>query len=219
VDLDLKVAAVYEGTVDDRGLFFHHKLLDELAGDPGTVGTWYIRAASPEVANDVIARVNAAFENTAAEVRAETERAFQLGFVSMLGNVKMLVLLISGAVVFTLSLVTVSTMSMAIRERFRELAVLKAIGFQRRELFGFILAESFGLAALGALLGIGGAWLFWSHINLQKLTGGFLIYFEVTPRIMATGGIVAALLGILAAIGPSISVARTSVVEGLKTLD
>lgn len=219
VDLDLKVAAVYSGTVDDRNVFFHHKLLDELTGDLGTVGTWYVRVASADVANDVITRIDQAFENSAAEVRTETERAFQMSFMSMLGNVKVLTMSISAVVVFTLVLVTVSTMSMAIRERFRELAVLKAIGFQRRELFGFILAESFGLAVLGALLGIGGAWLFWSHINLQKLTGGFLIYFEVTPRIMATGGIVAALLGILAAVGPSISVARTSVVEGLKTLD
>jgi len=219
VDLDLKVAAVYSGTVDDRNVFFHHKLLDELTGDLGTVGTWYVRVASADVANDVITRIDQAFENSSAEVRTETERAFQMSFMSMLGNVKVLTMSISAVVVFTLVLVTVSTMSMAIRERFRELAVLKAIGFQRRELFGFILAESFGLAALGALLGIGGAWLFWSHINLQKLTGGFLIYFEVTPRIMATGGIVAALLGILAAVGPSISVARTSVVEGLKTLD
>ncbi len=219
VDLDLKIAAVFNGTVDDRELFFHHKLLDELSGDPGTVGTWYIRAASPEVANDVIARVNAAFENTAAEVRAETERAFQLGFVSMLGNVKMLVLLISGAVVFTLSLVTISTMSMAIRERFRELAVLKALGFQRRELFAFILAESFGLAALGALLGVGGAWGLWTHLDLQKLTSGFLIYFEVTPRIMAWGAAVAALMGVVAALPPAWQTARMSVTEGLKTLD
>ncbi len=219
VDLDLKVAAVYSGTVDDRNVFFHHKLLDELTGDLGTVGTWYVRVESAEVANDVITRIDQAFENSSAEVRTETERAFQMSFMSMLGNVKMLTMSISAVVVFTLVLVTVSTMSMAIRERFRELAVLKAIGFQRRELFGFILAESFGLAALGALLGIGGAWFFWNQVNLQKLTNGFLLYFEVTPRIMATGGIVAALLGILAAVGPSISVARMSVVEGLKTLD
>jgi putative ABC transport system permease protein len=219
VELDLKVVAVFQGTVDDRGVFFQHKLLDELLGDPGTVGTWYLRVASAEVANDVIARVNKAFENSSAEVRAETERAFQMGFVSMWGNVKILIGSISTVVVFTLVLVTVSTMSMAIRERFRELAVLKALGFQRRELFGFILAESFGLAAVGALLGIGGAWAFWTHIDLQKLTHGFLLYFEVTPRIMATGALVATLLGIFSALTPSLAVAKMSVVEGLKTLD
>jgi putative ABC transport system permease protein len=219
VNLDLKIAAVFQGTVDDRGVFFHHKLLDELLGDPGTVGTWYIRVASAEVANDVIARINKAFENTAAEVRAETERAFQMSFISMLGNVKLLIGSISSVVVFTLLLVTVSTMSMAIRERFRELAVLKALGFRRRELFGFILAESFGLAAVGATLGIGGAWALWTFIDLQRATKGFLIYFEVTTRIMATGATVAAFLGIIAAILPAITVARMSVVQGLKTLD
>ena len=219
VNLDLKIAAVFQGTVDDRGVFFHHKLLDELLGDPGTVGTWYIRVASADVANDVIARVNKAFENTAAEVRAETERAFQMSFISMLGNVKLLIGSISSVVVFTLLLVTVSTMSMAIRERFRELAILKALGYRRRELFSFILAESFGLAALGATIGIGGAWAFWTFTDLQKLTRGFLIYFEVTPRIIATGSVVAALLAIIAAIAPSIAVARMSVVQGLKTLD
>lgn len=219
VDLQLTIAAVYAGTVDDRNCFFHHALLDQLMDDWGMVGTWYLIADSADAVDGVLERVNAAFENTSAEVRAETERAFQLGFISMIGNVKLLFGSISAVVVFTLILVCVSTMSMAIRERFRELAVLKALGFRRRELFAFILAESFGLSMLGAVVGIGGAWLFWSSINLQKLTQGFLVYFEVTPRIMATGGIVAALLGILAAIGPSVSVARTSVVAGLKTLD
>jgi putative ABC transport system permease protein len=219
VDLQLTIAAVYAGTVDDRNCFFHHALLDQLMDDWGMVGTWYLIADSADAVDGVLERVNAAFENTSAEVRAETERAFQLGFISMIGNVKLLFGSISAVVVFTLILVCVSTMSMAIRERFRELAVLKALGFRRRELFAFILAESFGLSMLGAVVGIGGAWLFWSTINLQRLTQGFLVYFEVTPRIMATGGIVAALLGILAAIGPSVSVARTSVVAGLKTLD
>ncbi len=219
VDLDLKIAAVFQGTVDDRGVFFHHKLLDELMGNPGTVGTWYIRVASAEISNDVIAKVNDAFANTSAEVRAETERAFQMGFISMLGNVKLLIGSVSTVVVFTLMLVTVSTMSMAVRERFRELAVLKALGFRRRELFSFILAESFGLALVGGALGIFGAWALWTGIDLQKLTNGFLLYFEVTPRIMATGGVVAVFLGIFSSISPSIAVARLSVVQGLKTLD
>lgn len=227
VDLELKLAAVYAGTVDDRNCFFHHQLLDQLMGNWGQAGTWYLCADSPEVVNDVIARVNATFANTSAEVRAETERAFQLSFVSMFGNVKLLIGSISTVVIFTLLLVSVSTMSMAIRERFRELAVLKAIGFRRREIATFILAESFALSALGGGLGIGGAWAFWTkmdlltggYLTLQKLTHGFMPYFDVTPRIMATGAIVAATLGIVAAIMPAWTMARTSVVDGLKTLD
>ena len=219
VDLDMKIVGTYSGTMDDRTVFLHQKHLDELMGGGGTVGTWWVRANSAEVASQVIGDINRAFANTSAEVRAETERAFQLGFVSMWGNIKLLIGSICTVVVFTLLLVTVSTMSMAIRERFRELAVLKAIGFRRHELFAFILAESFGLSVLGAIVGAGGAYAFFHTIDIQKLSGGVFVYFEVTPRMLGLSFLVATVLGIIASIQPAVSVARTSVVDGLKTLD
>ncbi|MEW6158541.1 MAG: FtsX-like permease family protein [Verrucomicrobiota bacterium] len=218
-DLDLKIVGSYSGTLDDRSMFFHQKHMDEALGGQGVVGTWWVRASSLEEAPAVIDRINKAFANTANEVRAETERAFQLSFVSMWGNIKILIGSICTVVVFTLLLVSVSTMSMAIRERFRELAVLKALGFKLRELVAFILAESFGLAMAGALLGAGGAWLFFHNIDINKMSKGIFLYFEVTPKIMGLAFLIACSLGILASIPPSISVARTTVVDGLKTLD
>ncbi len=218
-DLDLKVAGIYHGTADDRNVMFHQKYLDEALGNPGTVGTWWVRAASIEEAPQVTDRINKAFANTSAEVRAESERAFVLGFVSMWANIKTLIGGISIVVVFALILVTVSTMSMAIRERFRELAILKAIGFKRRELFVLILAESFGLAMFGAVLGAGGAWVLFHNLNINKFTNGLFLMFEVTPRMMGLAFAVAALLGLLSAVLPMINVARTSVVQGLRTLD
>lgn len=218
-DLELEIVGIYEGTADDRNVFFHQKYLDESIGNPGTVGTWWVRAASIEEAPLVTARINQAFANSSAEVRAESERAFVLGFVSMWANIQTLIGGISIVVVFALLLVTVSTMSMAIRERFRELAILKAIGFRRRELFAFILAESFGLAVFGAVLGAGGAWLLYGSLDIQKLSNGVFVMFEVTPRMLGLAFSVAALLGLFAALAPMINVARTSVVEGLKTLD
>jgi putative ABC transport system permease protein len=218
-DLEFKVAGIYSGSIDDRNMFFHQKYLDESIGDPGEVGTWWIKVRSAEDMPRVVAAINRAFENTSAEVRAESERAFQLSFISMIGNIKLVVGLISTAVVFALMLVSASTMSMAIRERFRELAILKALGFRRRELFAFILAESFGLAMLGALAGVGGAYALYNFGDIAKMTNGIFITFEVTHKIVGIGLLVAAGLGIIASIGPSVSVARMSVVNGLKTLD
>lgn len=219
VDLDLRVAGIFYGTVDDRNIFFHHKYLDESLGAEVGVGTWWVKAASLEEVPVVVERINKAFANSAAEVRAETERAFQLSFVSMWGNIKVLVQSICSAVVFTLALVTASTMSMAIRERFREMAVLKALGYKRRELFALILAESFGLAAVGALLGVGGAFALFTYGDVAKMTNNIFIIFEVTPKIIGIGCLVAAGLGIISSIAPGIAVARMSVVQGLKTLD
>ena len=218
-DLDLRIAGIYHGTADDRNLMFHHNYLDESLGNPGTVGAWWVRAATVAEAPLVTDRINKAFANSSAEVRAESERAFVLGFVSMWANIKTLIGGISIVVVFALLLVTVSTMSMAIRERFRELAILKAIGFRRRELFAFILAESFGLAMLGATLGAGGAWVLFHSIDITKLSHGLFLIFEVTPHMVGLAFSVAALLGCVAALAPMLTVARTSVVEGLRTLD
>ena len=220
VTLDFKIAGIYSGTIDDRNMLFHHKYLDEATGNRGWVGTWWAKAKTAEDMPRVISTINNAFANTSAEVRAETERAFQLSFISMLGNVKVLIGSICSVVVFTLVLVAASTMSMAIRERFRELAVLKALGFRRRELFAFILAESFGLAMFGALVGVGGAWLAFMKFHLMQVASrGMMPIFEVTPGIMGVAFLVAAFLGIIASIAPAISVARMSVVQGLKTLD
>ncbi len=217
--MDFKIVGIYSGTPDDRNMLFRQDYLDEMSGLKGSVGMWWLKVKSADDMARVIDAINKKFANTSAEVRAETERAFQLGFISMWGNIKLLVMLVCSAVVFTLLLVTASTMSMAIRERFRELAILKAIGYRRRELFAFILAESFGLAMAGALLGVGGAWALFTFGDVGKITQGMFPYFEVTPKIIGTGVAVAALLGIIASIMPSVAVARMSVVEGLKTLD
>lgn len=217
--MEFKIVGIYSGTPDDRNMLFRQDYLDEASGLKGAVGMWWLKVKSAEDMPRVLDAINRKFANTSAEVRAETERAFQLSFISMWGNIKLLVMLVCSAVVFTLLLVTASTMSMAIRERFRELAILKAIGYRRRELFAFILAESFGLAMAGALLGVGGAWALFTFGDVGTLTHGMFPYFEVTPKIIGIGVLVAALLGILSSIMPSIAVARMSVVQGLKTLD
>ncbi len=217
--LTFRVAGIYSGTPDDRNMLFRQDYLDDSLGVPGQVGMWWLKVKSADDMPRVTAAVNQAFENTSAEVRAESERAFQLGFLAMLGNIKALVASISTVVVFTLVLVTASTMSMAVRERFRELAILKALGFRRRELFAFILAESFGLSVVGAAIGIGVAYCAYTFGDIGKMTHGIFVTFEVTPRIIGFSALVAALLGIVSAIAPSLAVARMSVVNGLKTLD
>jgi putative ABC transport system permease protein len=86
-------------------------------------------------------------------------------------------------------------------------------------LFAFILAESFGLAALGGLVGVGGAWALFTFGNVTAMTNGIFPSFEVTPKILGLGALVATALGVVASIAPSAAVARMSVVGGLKTLD
>jgi putative ABC transport system permease protein len=218
-DLELVIRGVYHGGIDETDLFFHHDYFDELMGQKGLVGTFWVRAQNAAVVPGLIERIDKAFANSDAETKTETERAFQLSFVSMFGNIKMLVGSISTVIVFTMILVTASTMSMAIRERSREIAILKAIGFDRLQVFGLILAESFGLALAGGILGCFGAWFLWSHLNMNIISHGMFVNFEVAPHILAAGLLISMGLGVISALAPAYASLKATVVGGLKELD
>ncbi len=65
-----------------------------------------------------------------------------MDFVSQLGNVKAFILSICGAVVFATLLVSANTMAMSIRERTREVAVLKTLGFTRKTVLDSVCGRS-----------------------------------------------------------------------------
>jgi putative ABC transport system permease protein len=222
-DPQLTIRGVYRGGIDETNLFFHHEYMDELCGKLGLTGTFWIRAESADAIPGLIQRIDETFANTDAETKTETERAFVLEFVSMIGNVKVLIGSICSVIVFTMILVTASTMSMAIRERSREIAILKAVGYDGRQLFGLILAESFGLALTGGFLGCFGAWLgtwaLFQRVNIAAVSNGMFIKFEVTPHIVVSGMLIAVVLGLVSCLVPAYTSIRTSVVAGLKELD
>ena len=216
---ELTLRGVYSGTADDSNLFFHHDYFDELLGDRGFTGLFWVKAESAAVAPELIERIDAEFRNSEAETKTETERSFQIGFVSMLGNLKLLIGSISLVIVCTLLLVTAGTMSMAIRERSREIAILKALGFRAFQILGLLLAESFGLALVGGLLGCLGAWTAIRAVDIYKLSRGLFVSFDVTAQIVATSLLAAALLGFVSCLLPAYSGLKRNVVEGLRAHD
>ena len=89
------------------------------------------------------------FRNAPEPTKTESEKAFGLEFVAMLGNVKAFILSICSAVVFATLLVSANTMAMSIRERTREVAVLKTLGFTRQAVLGLFVGEAVALSLIG----------------------------------------------------------------------
>ena len=216
---ELEISGTFIGGVDESSLYFHHEYFDELLGTPGITGLFWIRAQNTEAVPGLIEAIDAEFANSEAETITETEHAFQIGFVSLLGNLKLLIGSISTVIVFTLVLVTAGTMSMAIRERVREIAILKTLGFGGARVFALILAESFGLAMAGGLLGCAGAWAALHLVDIYKVSRGLFVSFDLTLQILARSLGVAALLGVLSCVFPACASMKRSVVDGLRTVD
>jgi len=215
VDLDVTIRAIYTGGNEDT-LFFHQEYLDEALGRPGTVRTYRLRAESSAAVPRVMVAVDEMFRNTPAETKTETERAFQLGFVAMAGNVKALILTISGVVVVTVLMVTANTAAMAIRERVREIAVLKTLGFRRRMILALLLSESAVIAFTGGVVGSVAARLVLERIDAVWLSQGFIRRMEVTPDTIGSALVVAVIIGLVSAAVPAYRATRITVVEALR---
>jgi putative ABC transport system permease protein len=216
VDLQLTIRAIYTNDLDDRAFFFHRDYLEEALGRPGRVGTFWLLAEAPHQLPRIAETVDAMFRNTDAETKTETERAFQLSFVAMLGNVKTLIISICTMVVLTILLVTANTIAMTIRERAREIAILKTLGFRRRTILAMLVAEAAGIAVAGGLAGSLGARLLYGAVDLSRLLQGFFPLFEVTPHTILLALLIAAGIGMLSAGIPAWRAARVPVAEALR---
>jgi len=216
VDMELTIRALYDNDLDDRGFFFHRDYLEEALGRPGRVGTFWLLAEAPHQLPRIAETVDAMFRNTDAETKTETERAFQLSFVAMLGNVKSLIVSICTMVVLTILLVTANTIAMTIRERAREIAVLKTLGFRRRTILAMLIGEAVGIAVAGGLVGSLGARVLYQAVDLSKLLQGFFPLFEVTLQTICLALLIAAAIGVLSAGIPAWRAARIPVAEALR---
>jgi putative ABC transport system permease protein len=130
-----------------------------------------------------------------------------------MGNIEFLVLTIGSVVFLTLLLVTGNTMAIAVRERVRELAVLKAVGYSDTFVLGLVMAETMVVAAVGGALGLGLVKLFtWRG----DPTHGLLPFFYLPPEAVVLGLGLALAVGFLAGILPALSAMRLRVVEALR---
>ncbi|GAB3001131.1 membrane protein [Arenimonas maotaiensis] len=120
----------------------------------GLAGVFVVRVKNPMDSGRIAAEIDRRFENSADETKTQSEQEFQLGFLKQLGDIGFIVNAISGAVFFTILILTGYTMSQAVRERVPELAVLKCLGFTDRTVLALVLAEAFLLCFLGALAGL-----------------------------------------------------------------
>jgi putative ABC transport system permease protein len=214
VDTDLRR---YPGTETNQ-MFFHFKYLSESLGGLAQTQFFMVEIDDPARTAEISAAIDAIFENSGDETYTETESAFSANFISMVGDLGALVNGIGLAVCFTILLVTANTMSMAVRERRREIAVLKTVGFGSAQVMGLILAEALMLGAVGGALGVGGA--LWAISALNRAPGQTVLGFShlvLTPEVALFGVAVAVGLGLCAGFLPAWGAYRARVTEMLRT--
>jgi putative ABC transport system permease protein len=202
---------------DEISLLFHHRYMDEIAranGGEGLIG-WYVMGVTDPDAAPVIAQaIDLGYENSAAPTRTQTEKAFNLAFVGLYGNIGFFLNAIGLAVVFAILMVSANTMAMSARERFPEIAVLKTLGFTDGDVLRLVLVEALVVAGLGLGVGLGLAFLAFNLGNFDM--GGFVPGLVVTPPIVLIAAGIALLIAVASGAVPAWQSARLKVVDALR---
>jgi putative ABC transport system permease protein len=216
-DPELYIRGIFHSSPDDQSLYFNAKYMEEsVSWFKGTTGMFGTLADSAQDVTKVASSVDDMFRNSTAPTKTETEKAFGLDFVAMMGNVKAFILGICGAVVFATLLVSGNTMAMSIRERTREVAVLKTLGFTRRTVLALFVGESIALSAIGGLIGSLIGYLAIAAFRHSGQAAGFFPVTAVSPGLVLLAMAIAGLVGFMSAVIPSYHASQVNIVDGLR---
>jgi putative ABC transport system permease protein len=217
MNLELTIRGIFTAPQPTMTVYFNRKYVEEaIAFFKGKTGTFNILADSPDDVPKVAAGVDAMFRNSPEPTKTESEKAFQLSFINSLGNVKAFILSICFAVVFATLLVSANTMAMSIRERTREVAVLKTLGFTRQRILTLYVGEAVTVALLGGLFGcVLAAGLVFAMAHAPGM-GFFFIGMRVTFPTFLLAVLVAGMVGLVSALFPAYHAAKIDIVEGMR---
>jgi putative ABC transport system permease protein len=219
VDLEFTLRATFEAPENNEVLYFSRKYLEEALGGrkQGEVGTFWILADTASSVPRIAKAVDDAFDNSPVRTKTESERAFALSFIAFLGNVKVILLSICGAVTFTILLVSANTIAMSVRERVREVGVLKTLGYTRGLILSIILGEAVSISIVGGAVGLAIASLLCGVVRQGPAFSDDLKRLSIQPPVAVACLLVAAFIGLVSAFVPAWNASRISIVEALRS--
>ena len=216
-NLDLTLRGIYTIDPPQSNLYFNAKYLEEsVSWFKDSAGFYFTRVDKAENMPVVARAIDDMFHSSPVPTKSESEQAFRLDFVATLGNVKAFILSICGAVVFTTLLVCANTMAMSIRERTREVAVLRTLGFTRGTILRLLLGESITIAFIGGLLGVLSGTVLILFISRPGV--GLPVSMHMTTATAAVVMLVAAFVGLVSGVLPSYRASNLGIVDALRYL-
>jgi len=221
---DFILRGIYKGrdqTVDETAFFFQWEYLNEtlkqtVPGRADQAGFYMIGVTNPNMGADVAVRIDKAFKNSLAETLTETEKSFQLGFISMTEAIVIAIQLVSFVIIFIIMAVVANTMAMTARERIGEYAVFKTLGFSGFHISGLIFGESMFVTMLGAVLGIFLTFPV-ARIFSQQLSTYFPVFNVATETVymdIAASFVIALVAGVF----PSWRAVNIRIADGLRRI-
>jgi putative ABC transport system permease protein len=205
---------------DATQMLFHWSYINERIRieDPiraGDVGWYIVKISNPTKSAEISENIDALFKNSPAETKTETEKAFAQGFVAASSAIINAMNLMSFVIIGVIMLVLANTMIMSARERTKEYAVFKTLGFSFKHLTGLILGESLLISSIGGAIGILLTYPIVAAFE-EAIPKGFFPFFYIEPITTIYAITAVLLIGFLASVFPLFRALKTSIIEGFR---
>jgi putative ABC transport system permease protein len=218
-DLDMKVVGIFDDPDATQSLFFDWEYLRDLlpVARRSLISTMAILVDNTDDSPKVARAIDAMFAESPYPTKTESEGQFALSFVSFLGNIKLFLLIICAAVTFTILLVSGNTMAMSVRERIKEVGVLKTLGFNNDAILGMIVGEAICISLIGGAIGLLVASVFTVGVGkaagamIPQLNSLSITWFTV---LVAMG--LAFVVGVVSSFIPAWNAAKTNILDSLR---
>jgi|RhiMetdeSRZDD1v2_1073273.scaffolds.fasta_scaffold03548_16 putative ABC transport system permease protein len=218
---DFTIRGIYDSSkkgVDKTQFFFQYNYMNEAlraakVGFADIIGWYVFRVEDPSTADQLAKRVDAMFENSNAETKTATEKAFISEWGKQVGDIGSIMIAITAVVMGFILFVAGNAMAQSIRERTNELAVLKTLGFGDGKILAIVLLESCAIALIGGAIGLGLASLI---IAQGDPTGGMLPIYYLPPRDLVFGIALVIVLGLATGLLPAVQASRLKIVDALR---
>lgn len=222
ISLNLVISGIYEELVESTEQMETRMLInwdyhESLIGNPGKVSVFWLRLDSPASVLPVIKNVTDYYRMGPMEVRVETESSMLSRLTSYTATIQLIIQAVASIVLFSMFLVTVNTISLSVRERRKEIALMKAVGYKPRHILSLIVGESIFISMIAGIFGISLAYLIF-NVRGFSLSLGLVLDFIVQPQIIISGLLVSAALGTLSGIIPAYNASRVNVIKVFHSL-
>jgi putative ABC transport system permease protein len=218
VDVSLVIADQLGEKAPPDSLLFRRDYLQEILGGGGSINAYYAIVDRKEEIPSAIASIDETFANSSAETNSASEASWVTSFFD-LSTLVLTLSTVAVAVVFAMSLIAANTMLMAMRERRKEIAVMRALGFGPALVVALTLAESTAIGLVGGIAGCATAYATAKLLPFSLLPLGPLDLFSILPpSVLVRALSIAVLIGVGAGLIPSVTLARRGIVESLRAV-
>jgi putative ABC transport system permease protein len=218
VNPELTIAMVFDHPKNGECLMFHREYLNEMLKAQGresdSVGMYSILGKSADDVPRIARAIDTMFENSPAPTKTESEREFGLSFLAFMGNIKLYLAVICSAVTFTILLVSANSIAMSVRERTREMGILRTLGYTPGEIMSMVLGESMLIALIGGFLGMAVTFGLTRAAAAGAGPMGEMFQFHWEAALVVAG--FAVVIGLVSALVPAVFASRRNIVDAIR---